>query len=158
MNGLIVYFSKFGHTQILAEMISGVLEQRMPIKLISADELKATDLENSDLVIMGTPTHNMNLPKPVKPILARLPKKILHGVPFACFDTSYKMSWWLMPFTAAKRLNRQLKKLGGQPLAAPETFFIMEREGPLYEGEVERAVAWAEMIQELVGRRAAVTA
>lgn len=113
---------------------------------MSSDQLSASDLNGVDLVVMGTPTHNMNLSKAVKPVFETLPKRILKGVPIAVFDTSYKMSWWLNHFTAAKRLAQKPRKLGGVRIIPPETFLVAEREGPLYEGEIERAKAWANTI------------
>lgn len=92
---------------------------------------------------MGSPTHNMNLPKVVKPVFERLPRRILPGTPVAAFDTSYKMSPILARFTAAKRLVKKLRRLGGKSIISPETFYVMEREGPLYNGEMERAQDWA---------------
>jgi len=56
------------------------------------------------------------------------------------------MSPWLAPFTAAQRLMRKLKKLGGTKIVPPQTFHVVDREGPLYEGEIERAMEWAELI------------
>jgi len=53
------------------------------------------------------------------------------------------MSPWLEPFTASKRLSGKLRKLGGKRLVPPETFHVVEREGPLYDGELERAMEWA---------------
>lgn len=103
---------------------------------MSSDQLSASDLNGVDLVVMGTPTHNMNLSKAVKPVFETLPKRILKGVPIAVFDTSYKMSWWLNHFTAAKRLAQIPRKLGGVRIIPPETFLVAEREGPLYEGEI----------------------
>jgi len=36
-----------------------------------------------------------------------------------------------------------MRKLGGKRVARPETFFVAGREGPLFDGELERAQAWA---------------
>ena len=58
------------------------------------------------------------------------------------------MSKWLMPFTASKKLVGKLRKLGGKKVIAPETFFVEERQGPLYPGELERAKVWAQIILE----------
>jgi hypothetical protein len=88
----------------------------------------------------------MNLPEAVRPVFKRLPRRILRDTHVATFDTSYKMSWWLNHFTAAKRLARELRKLGGRRIVPPETFHVVGREGPLYEGEIERARAWAASI------------
>ncbi|UCD41649.1 MAG: flavodoxin family protein [Chloroflexota bacterium] len=143
MNALVVYFSKFGNTQKLAEVIAEGLTGIGDVRTVSSDELTVKDMKDADLLVMGSPTHNMNLPKSVKPVFENLPKRILGGTPVAAFDTSYKMSWLLNQFTASKRLVKKLRKLGGRPILPPEIFHVKEREGPLYEGELERAQAWA---------------
>ena len=83
-----------------------------------------------------------------------LPKRSLRGVRIAAFDTSYRMNALLARFTAAKKLDRKMRKLGGKRIVSPETFFVAEREGPLEEGEVERAQAWAAQIKEPTVRSA----
>jgi len=113
------------------------------VRLVSAEELGVDNLQEADLVLMGSPTHKMNLPKAVRPVLDGLPKRCLRGKQIAAFDTSYKMNWLLARFTAAPRLNHQLRKLGGQQIVRPETFFVAGREGPLFDGELERAEVWA---------------
>jgi flavodoxin len=148
MQTLVVYFSKFGNTQKVAEAISERLGGNGYVRTMSSDELIADALQEVDLVVMGSPTHNMNLPKAVQPVFDNLPKRILRGTPVAVFDTSYKMSAFLSRFTAAKKLAKKLRKLGGKPLLPPETFHVMEREGPLFEGEMERAQSWADSITE----------
>jgi len=119
MNALVVYFSKFGNTQMVAEAIGQALEPAGSVRVLSLDELTVSDLQDANLIVMGSPTHNMNLPKAVRPLLDRLPKRILRGTPVAAFDTSYKMSWWLNHFTAAKRLAGKLRKLGGKSIVPP---------------------------------------
>ena len=150
MNTLVVYFSKFGNTQKLAEAIAERLISNGNVRTISSDDLTINDMKDIDLVVMGSPTHNMNLPKSVKPVFENLPKRTLPGIPVAAFDTSYKMSWWLNHFTASKRLAKKLRKLGGKIVLPPEIFHVMEREGPLYEGEIERAQDWVELILKQV--------
>ncbi len=153
MNSLVVYFSKFGHTKQVADAIAETLESMGPVRSRDATQLSASDFQGIDLVVMGTPTHNMNLPKAVRPVFESLPKRVLKKVPAAAFDTSYKMSPMLARFTAAKRLNQKLRKLGGKPIVPPETFYVMEREGPLFEGEIERARGWARSILDRLDGR-----
>ena len=148
MKTLVVYFSKFGNTQIVAEAIAGRAESKSSVRMISSEKLTASELHEVDLVVMGSPTHKMNLPKAVQPVFEKLPKRILRGTPVAAFDTSYKMSAILSRFTAAKKLTKKLRKLGGKRIVPPETFHVKEREGPLYEGEIERAQAWAALLME----------
>jgi flavodoxin len=148
VNTLVVYFSEFGHTRMVAESIAEEIESVGPVRLLSSDRFSASDLKDVDLVVMGSPTHRMNLPEVVRPIFERLPKRILRGVPVAAFDTSYKMSPIMARFTAAKKLIQKLRKLGGKRIVPPETFYVVGREGPLYEGEIERANAWVKTILE----------
>jgi hypothetical protein len=51
---------------------------------------------------------------------------------------------------AAKPITSILIKLGGHELIEPEGFFVTDTEGPLKEGELERAAAWAQSILEAV--------
>lgn len=150
MNALVVYFSKYGNTQKVAEAIAETLEAAGSSRALSLEQLTASDMSDIDLIVMGSPTHRMNLPEAVRPMLEALPKRVLRGTPVAAFDTSYKMSAFLARFTASKKLASKLRRLGGRRIVPPETFHVVEREGPLYDGEIERARAWAKMILERV--------
>ncbi|HEY63458.1 MAG TPA: flavodoxin family protein [Caldilineae bacterium] len=153
MKALVVYFSKFGNTQKVAEAIAEMLESAGSVCVLSLEQLTASDMKGVDLVVMGSPTHRMNLPEAVRLVLKGFPRRILRGTHIATFDTSYKMSWWLSHFTAARRLARALRRLGGRQIAPPETFHVMEKEGPLYEGEIERARKWAEFLSGKLQRQ-----
>jgi flavodoxin len=151
MNTLVIYFSKFGNTQKVAETIGEKCQSNGETHVLSLDDVKPADLINVDLVIMGSPTHRMNLPEAARGIFDQLPKRILKGKWVAAFDTSYKMNGFLSRFTAAKKLAQKLRKLGGKRVVPPETFHVMEREGPLYDGELERANTWAGLILQKAG-------
>ena len=154
INALVVYHSQFGNTQQVAEAIAGVFQGAGAARTVRASQLAEADLQGVDLVVMGAPTHKMNLPEAVRPVFEDLPKRSLRGVPIAAFDTSYRMSAFLARFTAAKRVDRKLRKLGGKRLLPPETFHVEDNhEGPLYDGEIERAKAWAESIVARYERR-----
>ncbi len=147
MNALVIYHSQFGNTRQVADAIARVFEGTGAARTVSADQLAAADLQGVDLVVMGTPTHKMNLPEAVRPVFEQLPRRILRGVPIAAFDTSYEMSAFLARFTAAKRIDQKLRKLGGKRLVRPETFHVHHHhEGPLCDGEIERAKTWADSI------------
>jgi len=148
MNTLVIHYSKFGNTQKVAEAMAAALEPKGNAQVVSLDALTPADFQEADLVIMGSPTHRMNLPEDVRIKLRTLPRKSLRGKKMAAFDTSYKMSGWLNLLTASKKLSRKLKRLGGKHVVPPETFHVMESKGPLYDGEIERAQNWARLIGE----------
>ena len=151
MNTVIVYFSKFGNTQKVAEHIGEVCKIHGATQVCSLEDLAPTALQNADLVIFGSPTHRMNLPETIRSLFESLPKRALKGTPVAAFDTSYKMNRFLSRFTAAKKLAQKLRKLGGKQVVSPETFLVMEKEGPLYEGELARAKNWAGIVLQRAG-------
>ena len=47
---------------------------------------------------------------------------------------------------AAKPIADRLEKKGGQLAVPPEGFYVTDTEGPLVEGELERAAEWARKI------------
>ena len=49
---------------------------------------------------------------------------------------------------AAKPIAEKLIKKGGPQIMPPEGFFVEGREGPLRDGEIERAKEWAEEIMK----------
>ncbi len=67
----------------------------------------------------------------------------MQGIRAGAFDTRYHMSAWKSG-SAAHGIANKLKRAGASLLVEPESFFVAEREGPLEEGELERAARWAE--------------
>jgi flavodoxin len=143
VNALVLYYSKFGTTRGVAEAIADTLKSKGAVRVVSTDDLAASDLAGSDLVVMGSPTHRMKVPEGVQSLLKALPGGALQGACVATFDTSYKMSALLARFTAAPKLGRALRRLGGRQVVPAETFHVVDREGPLCDGEIGRARAWA---------------
>jgi flavodoxin len=163
VQSLVIYYSRFGNTRQVAEAIAEVLAGAGAAQAVPIDELTAHALEEADLVVFGSPTHYQNLPKKVRTVLDRLPKRALRGKQVAAFDTSVKMWGPLMWMTAAHRLLPKLRRLGGKHVARPETFLVVrgedpesgERQDALCAGELERAEAWAASILERVTARSA---
>jgi len=156
MKTLIVYFSKFGNTKKVAQAIAKAMKPAADARVVSIDQLAASDLEGVELVVMGSPTHGFTVPHEVRSALAALPPGILAGKSVAAFDTTVR-PWPLRLFRAAPKLLRQLSQLGGKPVARPETFFVQtgstqgtgERD-LLLEGQIERAQDWAgEILRQL---------
>ncbi len=143
MNAFVVYDSYFINTLRIAEAIADSLQERgVDVSLERIYQLDFSNLDGIDLIIIGAPTHNRNMPGPLKSVLKRLPADTLSGIKTATFDTRYKMSP-RKSGSAAIQIARMLMKLDGELHAPPESFFVMERRGPLYAGELKRARTWA---------------
>lgn len=143
MKVLVLYDSYFSNTNRVAESVAQSLELAgAGVSLERIYQVDFSSLEEINWLLVGAPTHHQGMPKPIKSVLKRLPKNTLKGKQVLAFDTRYKMPA-RKSGSAAKAILRLLEKLGGNPLAPPESFFVQERRGPLFPGELERAQAWA---------------
>lgn len=143
MKFLIIYFSKFGNTHKIAEVIGETLQTKGSVRVVSLDEITPSDIRTANLILLGSPTHGTGLPNEIEHAFDALISRYMRDKSAAAFDTSYKLPQWMASFTAARRLAAKLRKFGARLIVPPETFYVMEQEGPLYEGEIEHAQQWA---------------
>jgi flavodoxin len=142
MRVLVVYDSKFGNTEKLAHVIAEQLRQRGRVTVTTADKPRHT-CEEVDLLVVGGPTQEHGGSPAMRGWLQRLEPG--HGVPAAAFDTRLAKPRWLTG-SAAKMVARRLGGLGFDLVADPESFFVSHSEGPLLDGELERAAGWADTL------------
>jgi len=148
MNTLVIYDSLYGNTRIIAQAITDAIPG--DVKMVHVNEVNASQLGIYDLLIVGAPTHGGRASEAVSSLLGRIEAAALIGVKMAAFDTRLTW-WWLRLFGfAAPKIAMTLKKKGGTLIGTPEGFFVTGGEGPLQDGEVERAAAWAREITALV--------
>jgi hypothetical protein len=69
----------------------------------------------------------------------------------AAFDTRFGKPRWLTG-SAALRIARRLRRRGYRLVAPPESFFVLHTEGPLRDGEEDRARAWGAELAGLATR------
>ncbi len=166
MKILVIYDSVYGNTKKIAEAIATALadghmqqpEQPAPepgrpaVELRLAGELQPRQLEGCDLLVVGSPTRGFRPTEALAALLERLAPKALQGARVAAFDTRFKADEQKSIVTrfvvrtggyAAKRIADQLKKAGANLIVPPEGFYVVDTEGPLKDGELERAAAWA---------------
>jgi len=158
MKALIVYESFFGNTERIAQAIAQALGSPPEVELRRASEVQPEQLRGLTLLVVGSPTRAFGPTPDTTALLKRIPGGALKGVKVAAFDTRIsasdvksaaapllrgltKVFGW-----AAKPISDALAKAGGEVVVPPEGFAVLASEGPLKEGELERAVAWAKQI------------
>ena len=147
MQTLIIYDSKFGNTEKVAQAIARGVGQVSQVQVTAAPEATHTFealTSRPDLIIVGGPTQNHGPSDGLRALMKTLPAT-LRGIPAACFDTRYRGPVLLMG-SAASAAAKALSKSGVELIAPPESFYIV-RHGPmdhqtLEPGELERAEAW----------------
>ena len=146
MKTLVVYDSLHGNTKKIAEAIGDALPA--DVQVLHAAEAKPDELKSHDLVFAGAPTHGGRPSEPMKEFLDKIQAGGLEGVKVAAFDTRIPKTWVRIFGFAAGRIAKSLQGQGGTLIGSPEGFFVEGTEGPLREGELERAASWAREIAE----------
>jgi flavodoxin I len=147
MRTLIIYHSVFGNTEQVARTIADALKEAGPVQMASPAEAMGIDLAETDLLVVGSPTHNHGLPTEFMPFLEGMARGSLSGIRAAAFDTRNHQAKWLTG-SAALKIAHQLRRAGCDIVLPPGSFFVAGREGPLENYELERAVDWARQILE----------
>ncbi|MBD3173227.1 nitric oxide synthase [Candidatus Bathyarchaeota archaeon] len=152
MKTLVVYDSYFGNTEKVAQAIGESIEGSV-VKRPEGVELGT--LSEWDLLIVGSPTRGFRPSDAIKSFLNEIPSKSLEGVKVAGFDTRMDPEDVGNPFLkfmvkifgyAAKPIGDKLVKKGGDLVGENKGFVVTGREGPLREGEVEKAFSWAKTL------------
>jgi flavodoxin I len=146
MKVFVVYDSVYGNTEKIAKAIAEAVTPSNEVKALRVGEANPPELSSANLLIVGSPTHAGRPVQGVQDFLKRVPDLSLKGVNVAAFDTRISRKIVGLFGYAAGRIADSLKKKGGTLVASPEGFFVTGGEGPLKEGELERAAGWAKGI------------
>ena len=161
MSAIVVYESVFGNTRAIAEAIAEGLGSVPVVPVHEAGKRR----ETVDLLVVGGPTHMHGLSTArsrrlgaegvdedgaghVEPGATEEPglRSWLRDLPpgaadrAAAFDTRFDKSPWVTG-VAARGIARRLRGRGLEVIAT-ESFLVEGSEGPLVEGELDRARAW----------------
>ncbi len=152
MKTLVVYETFYGNTEKVARAVAEALKAQGEVQTLRAAEAKPEHIAGVDLLIVGSPTRAFRPCPATKAFLAAIPAGALNGVKVAAFDTRTVMDKavpGILRFMArifgyaAQPIAASLQKKGGTLVGSPEGFFVRGSEGPLLEGELERAAEWA---------------
>ncbi len=145
MKALIIYDSAYGNTEKVAKATGAAISG--DVKVLRPGEVNYSELESIDFLIVGSPTQGGRATPAIRDFLNKVPESAVKGVNVAAFDTRVPMKWVKIFGYAAGKIARSLKRKGGILISSPEGFFVKGTEGPLNEGELERAASW---VKELV--------
>ena len=169
MNAIVVYESVYGNTRAVAEAVA----EGLGAAVVLAVKEAIGRAGEAELLVVGGPTHMHGLATARsrqmaaaaahedggaaiepgatdEPGLRRWLHELAHsdGAHAAAFDTRLDKSPWLTG-VAARGIARRLRHRGYEVLSE-ESFPVEDSEGPLEEGELDRARAWGGRLAQLL--------
>jgi len=150
---LVVYDSVFGNTEKIAQAIGEALGNA---PVIQVKEVHQEDLEGIKILFVGSPTRAFRPTPDVMEFLKGLQPATLTGVKTAAFDTRIPIDENTPGFLkvmiklfgyADSKIAKALTKAGGELALESDGFGVSGTEGPLIEGELDRAQDWARQMQ-----------
>ena len=155
MKAVVIYDSVFGNTEKIARAIASGLGLQENEGVFQVDSVTPAHLGGMELIVVGSPTRGFRPTKGITQFIGHLPPKHLSQVNIAAFDTRVRITDVNSAFLtfvvnifgyAAQPVADGLRKKGGKLIAEPEGFFVEDKEGPLFLGELERAEEWARLL------------
>lgn len=156
MKALVAYDSAYGNTEQVARAVGAALGAQQDVQTLRVGDVTPERLAGVSLLVVGCPTQKFSPTGATTQFLKRIPKGSLTGVKVAAFDTRFTeaeiekvkiLAFFVRLFGyAAEPIANRLQKKGGEPVMPPEPFYVSGTEGPLLDGELERAGEWAEQI------------
>jgi hypothetical protein len=131
MRAVVAYESISNTAKAVAQAVGNGLRGRFSVLLTEVGHTPA--LVGIDLLVVGGPTHG-------REYLRALPGAP-GGVAAAAFHTAVRSTAWVASH-AFEPAIRRLEALGYRVLVKPEHFYVLDFDGPLEPGELERAHAW----------------
>lgn len=153
MTILIVYDSYFGNTENVAQAIADALGSRGTIKAVRVGQAEPMDVQDVDVLIVGSPTRKFQATPAIVKFIDSIPANGLRGKKVSAFDTRISVEKTDSKFLkrmikwfgyAAEPIAKKLEKKGGDLVVPPAGFFVEDTEGPMSEGELQRAAEWAQ--------------
>jgi flavodoxin len=153
---MVVYDSVFGNTGKISQAIGQAIGSPEDVAIVQVRNAKPEQLAGVALLIVGSPTQKFRPTGATTSFLKSIPENGLNGVKVAAFDTRLTvgeiekvriLAFFVRIFGyAAEPIAGRLKKKGGELAVPPEGFYVGAMEGPLLDGELERAADWAGQI------------
>lgn len=163
MKALVVYESMFGNTEQIARAIAEGLGQSIDVQVAEVSKAPAQPAPDLDLIVAGGPTHAFSMSRTntradaikqgadqgepefgLREWMAALPSGD-HAEKMATFDTKIKTMRHL-PGSAARGAAKAAGRHGYEAAARAESFFVLDVNGPLLDGELDRARGWGQKL------------
>lgn len=155
MKALVIYDSVFGNTEKVARAIGAALGSAQEVPVLQVGAVAPAHLEGVEVLFVGSPTRGFKPTPAITTFLASLAAGSLKGVRAAAFDTRIPLESIKNPLFrfivksggyADKSITAGLARAGASLPIPSGGFIVLESEGPLKDGELQRAAEWAKSL------------
>lgn len=163
MKALVVYESMFGNTEKIARAVADGVGESVDVQLAEVADAPTDPSPDVAFIVAGGPTHAFSMSREntrtdaiskgahegerefgLREWMAALPSGE-HTEKIATFDTKIK-SMRHLPGSAAKSAAKAAHRHGYESLSKAESFYVDDVDGPLLDGEIDRARAWGRQL------------
>ncbi|GAA2096690.1 flavodoxin family protein [Microlunatus panaciterrae] len=168
MKALVVYESMFGNTEQVARAIADGLRESVETESVEVSEAPKVPGPDVGLIVAGGPTHAFSMSRAstradaitrgaqegeqdfgLREWMDGLPSGH-HTEKVATFDTRIQTMRHL-PGSAAKGAAKEARRHGYESAEPAESFYVHDVDGPLLDGELDRARAWGRQLGAALG-------
>ncbi|MGN6240596.1 MAG: flavodoxin domain-containing protein [Cellulosimicrobium cellulans] len=170
MDAAVVYESMYGNSERVAQAVAEGLSETVRVMVVDVSDPAASPdaLRHMGLVVAGGPTHAFGMTRPTTRAEAVQRasgdvsdratglREWVESVPrqdetrlAATFDTRVTKVKSL-PGSAARGAAKVLRRAGFRLVAPPASFYVGDVEGPLDDGELDRARAWGRALGKVL--------
>ncbi len=151
---LVVYDSSYGNTAKIANIIARTLKAEGPVTIKHVRSVAKSDIEGVSLLVLGSPTQGGRATQAMSDFIDSLSQREMKNIRAAVFDTRFavqehglglKLLMKSIGFAATK-MAKMISDRGGTMVIQPEGFIVENKDGPLKNGELVRAVGWAKLL------------
>jgi flavodoxin len=143
MKTLVIYDSNFGNTKTIAKAITKGLGQNT--NTVSVDKYYKGLLEEVELLIIGSPINAWRPTENILKLLNSFTEEELEGLKCSTFDTRVR---FFIHGDACKKIAKKLEEVGGEIISEPTYYYVNGKEGPLEDGEEDRAKEWGRELRK----------
>jgi flavodoxin I len=146
MKAMVVYDSVHGNTRKIAEAIASGLPDGVVVA--TPGTVDTARLAGFDLIVVGSPTQGGRPTPRMQRLIDGLPVSAGKAPAVAAFDTRLSTKFVKLFGYAAQKMAAQLQQKGCALKDQPQGYTVKGREGPLQDGEEDKARAWGQRLSK----------
>jgi len=156
MKALVIYGTRYGNTQKIAEAIGEGLKAACFVEVLPVDGMTPAQVTAADLLVIGGPTEGHGMTQPMKTFVDGM-SFALDGKAVAAFDTRIGIAR-ILSGSAASGIEAHLRRAGAKVIAEEGSFIVKGKQPELEAGELARAQAWGKDLAARINSLAAAPA